>query len=534
MNEPASGFDDKDDLPRGQFGSDKDNPQLMTASAGINPLARKPSPKTRGAGVVAASGPEPVARPETLGLLVSRLSSERDALAILDTIISGLGGLAKADFVPCDTRFNLISEFDGDVAAIVDFLVGRPGFANGEAQVRSVPTVIRVRDAYGALLDAYQRCAEVCGRSAEFVGWLPACHLRLVGVAGERIKWERVAGGPAHPSLWPWIGNAFLASVGSGEDALHPARAVTGTAEDPIRRGFLRAVALSSAGFDQLHPSLFRPLGRLVDLCLPVVSLENRPLADAIRVLGSDLSTAPRRVMRVGDAERDGWFFSTRFAAQTLNVFAERLRHGVVPKELEKLDVSRSLLLTAVQHLHRQWSGVSPTRRHRRHPVSGPLSVAVGIDEVWRLFDGGYVPDAPGCSFSDVSRGGVGATLPASMAESLPMGELVAVKPRDGGAWHVGLVRRIWQENEHDTRVGMHTLSMAPRPARVDDGSRSTDILLCEAVQKGEALKFIVRNDLLRFGGPLFLTHDGTVHKLRPLEIGATGEGFELWVCQVL
>ena len=534
MNEPATEFDDPDELSRREFRSDRGGQALSPGPAGVNPLAAVRATTATGAGLAGGCTSEPAPGSEGGQLLVSRLSSEHDALAMLDTITGGLEGLAGVDFVPCDTRFNLISEFDRDVAAIVEFLIDRPGFADSEPLVRCAPAVLRARDAYGALLDAYQRCAEVCGQRTEFVDWQRACHLGLIGAAGERIKWERVAGGPAHPGLWAWIGRAFLSSPGSNAAAPNAGRVVAGMTEDPVGRGFLRVVALSSAGFEQLHPSLFRALDRLVDLCLPLVSLERRPLADAIRTLDRDASTAPRRVMRVDDADRDGWFFSTRFAEKALDAFAERLRHGVMPPELQKLGVSRSLLSAVVKHLHRQWSGASPTRRHRRHPVSGPISVAVGIDEVWRLFDGGHVSDAAGCSFSDVSRGGVGAMLPASVAESLPVGELVAVRPREGGAWHVGLVRRTWQENEEATRVGLQTVSTAPRLARVDDGSQTMDIILCDVVQKGEALRFIVRSDLLRFDGPLFIAHHGSVHKLRPLEIGAIGEGFELWACQVL
>jgi hypothetical protein len=499
-----------------------------------DPDSGQRSPKPGVSGFVERSFPGPVAGSGGGGLLVRRLASEQDALTTLDTIIGGLDGLARADFVACDARFNLISELDRDVGAIVEYLIGHCAFADVEPHHRCAPAVLRLRDAYGALLDAYQRCAEVCGQRPDHVDWSRACHLGLVGAAGERIKWERLAGGPAHPDLWPWIGKAFLSSTGSSVTLPDARCVVAGATEDPIKRGFLRAVALSSAGFEQLHPSLFQPLDQLVDLCLPIVRLEKRPQADVIRALDAEISAAPRRVMRVADADPDGWFFSTRFAAQALHAFTQGLRHGVVPPELEKLGVSRSLISATVKHLHRQWSGDSPRRRHRRHCVSGPLSVAVGIVEVWRLFDSGYVPDAAGCSFSDVSRGGVGAMLPATLAESLPVGEIVAVRPHDGGAWHVGLVRRTWQENERDTRVGLQTLSMAPSLARVDDGSRSIDVLLCDVVQKGEALRFIVHNDLLRFDAPLFLTHQGSVYKLRALEIGATGEGFELWACQVL
>lgn len=462
-----------------------------------------------------------------------RSLTEHEVLAAFEAIGAGLDALASAEAVSCDVRFGVISTLEGHATAVVESMLRGDRISGLGGAHRRAPIVTRARDVYGALLDAYWQCVQACHANPGYGMWLRACQLGLIGSAAERLKWEQFAGGPAHPTLWARVGETFRASC-SNVGGIEGARIVAGATEDPVGRAFLKVVASSAAGFDQVSPRIFRLVDRLVDQCLPLVGLEQRPAGGAIRFLDGACSSRPSRIICVGETESDGWFLSTRFAVQALQAFANHLERGVVPPELDALRTSNGYLLGAVRHLLGQWTESFRIRRHRRHPVGGTLSVVIGLTEVARLLNGHIAAESDGWGFRNVSRGGAGATVPSAVADRILIGELVAMKPHDGQAWHLGIVRRVWEHDRMESSVGLETLATAPWITRVDDGRVPVEVIACDPLRKGEVLRFIVSAEVLQVGAPLFLTLNGTIHKLRVLDAALAGEGFEVWICQVL
>lgn len=83
--------------------------------------------------------------------------------------------------------------------------------------------------------------------------------------------------------------------------------------------------------------------------------------------------------------------------------------------------------------------------------------------------------------------------------------------------------------------MGLEVLSRKPVLAHVDDGRRPAAVLLCDPLLRGEAVRIVAPLRALDAPSvPLFVTGNGSVQKLKPLDASYTGDGFELRVYQVL
>ena len=82
--------------------------------------------------------------------------------------------------------------------------------------------------------------------------------------------------------------------------------------------------------------------------------------------------------------------------------------------------------------------------------------------------------------------------------------------------------------------VGIEILSLAPAYVQADDGRDAIDVILCDPLSNGEAVRAIGTQRSLSRGCSLYVVQAGKVWKLRPMEFSLQGDDFELRVYQVL
>ncbi len=464
--------------------------------------------------------------------LCHRVPTDRaSALEALHSVASALDKLPGPDLLSAAERFFLIAQLDDDAMQACEH---RLALADSGKDPEFVGAA---RDIFGALLDAYRQSLPELESAAGEAGADPAlgeCRGRLVRAGAQRVKWERCAGGPAHPALWRWLGAVF-----EHPDAIDP---VASTPVSPtkrlstIEREYVRAVAYYSAAPEHLSLPVLGAVDRLIDFALPMLLLQGGASQGAGYWISPELGAAPRRILRASEPATGNppLRLLTRVAVGALHELAVQLQQGVAPARLDLRALDHDTLVTALHHLLRNWSDTPPVRRYRRHVLGGKLTAVRGIEDLRQLFTGESVSHLAEWEFRDASRGGIGATLRTGMAAPLAVGELVGILPHDGDTWQLGVVRRAWQEGDAVTRVGLEALSLRPVLASADDGLVRTDVLLCDPLLRGEAVRIAAPANTLRPGVPVFLTANGSIQKLKPLDAALAGEGFELRVYQVL
>lgn len=396
------------------------------------------------------------------------------------------------------------------------------------------PLLHAARDISGALLDQLERCLNAYGAGPHSVlegNAIADLRLRLVRAGAERVIWERCSGGPTHPHLWKWLGMALRSAAGDrSSSTVRPVPVVAPSAES-VGFHYIRAVTACTASLDLLAPQLLAAVDRLLRLSVPVVRFEPEVFEGATHFVDPH-SGVPRRLVGISETGAGAWFFSPGLASQMFHEARARALADTQPPASSVAPETSTLHLCALDHLLRHWSAVPPARRHRRHLMTGTLAAVAGIDELRRVFRGELGVRRDEWQLRDLSRGGLGAV---AVNGEVCVGQLVGIHPVDGQGWQLALVRRAWTQEEGATHLGLEVLSRKPVLVRADDGCRPAEVLLCDPLLRGEAVRIIV--PLRALGAPsvpLFITGNGSVQKLKPLDASYTGEGFELRVYQVL
>lgn len=390
------------------------------------------------------------------------------------------------------------------------------------------------RDISGALLDQLECSLNAYGAGRDGVlerNAIADLRLRLVRAGAERVIWERCSGGPPHPHLWQWLGTAFMhAAGGRSSSAAHPVPVVL-PSEESVDFHYIRALAACTASLDLLAPQLLAAVDRLMRLSVPVVRFEPEVFEGATHFVDPQ-GGVPRRLVGISEIAAGAWFFSPGLASEMFREARARAVADTQPPASSPDVETATLHLRALDHLLRHWSAAPPVRRHRRHQMTGTLAAVAGIDELRMVFRGEQGVRRDEWQLRDLSRGGLGAVAANG---AVCAGQLVGIHPVDGQGWQLALVRRAWTQEEGATHLGLEVLSRKPILAHVDDGRRPAEVLLCDPLLRGEAVRIIV--PLRALGAPtvpLFVTGNGSVQKLRPLDASYTGDGFELRAYQVL
>ena len=346
----------------------------------------------------------------------------------------------------------------------------------------------------------------------------------LAKLACECVRWELVAKRVPDVDVWRVLGHGF--ATGGDSSLVRIDERYGGVAKE-----YLRAIAYHSAGVDLLTIEQAAAVCRLVDLLLPRLTLNRGAGAFILYVVDPPQSPVPVRLSRASGMA-SGWGFSPGDAIEVLAETHGQLLRGDVPSGLTGWEPGT--LRDAAAHLRRLWSHRPPVRRFRRHGADGKLLVVKGYGDIKALFQAKSGLEFRGWRIADLSRGGVGALLMPKDGGPVPdHGALLAFRPHDGVNWHLGLVRRVRLAKEC-AEVGIETLSIRPELVRVDDGRVPSEMLFCDPVLKGEAVRVVAGVGAFREGASLFVNVEGRLSKLKPLGGMLQGEDYELRVFQVV
>jgi len=130
----------------------------------------------------------------------------------------------------------------------------------------------------------------------------------------------------------------------------------------------------------------------------------------------------------------------------------------------------------------------------------------------------------------NVSAGGFGAVVPQAKSDWLRVGTLLAMQPDGGNNWLVGAIRRVNRTAAQEARVGIETLSRAPKVVkfRVRGLGEETGLLLPSAVLGSGEVSIALKAGVYPPGQNLEATIDGREHMYMPQGGAERAEDYEL------
>ncbi len=452
------------------------------------------------------------------------LSGASNAVAGLEAATAAL----RAFFRPGNPRANatgarLVAAFDDDMRQAVQ------RSSPLEAGLQAIPAfeadphywsrwLVGVREASATICDAYASLPAGDGL------YTAESRQRVARRLADSVKWNLCDRLAPDAALWSRLGAHF-----ANEADRHSIGSFAGDAGGVVRE-YIRALAYHSAALDQLPIAQALAVARLVQLSLPFLSLCRKPASGPHYEVSPAHAPIPRRQLQPdGSAE---WHFVPFAAGDLLMEFETQFRRGRVPRSLAGAEPV--LFAAAARHLRRMWSSEPPQRRFRRHETVGRLFLVRGFADCRNVLDGSMPAAQREATVANLGRHGVGAFLGRGRnGYGLDHDEIVALRFVDGEGWHLGLVRRL-STGDHGTQLGVEILSQQAQAGQADNGEASVDVILCDPLRRGEALRVIAAPDSLQGDVTLSVPRGGGIQKLQPLDAMSRGRGFDLRVYQVL
>lgn len=474
----------------------------------------------------------PMADPREARRILDELPT-RDGEA-LDELAHWHESLAGVEGFTPERRFQLAAQIDEAAQPRLRKLAREYLAAAKPSRFQEAKMWGRLHEYYRQAAEAYAGCVEASTRGADPAkGSLPLLLVRASRSLGQQIKWLQVRYGPVDAALWGRLNRiyAFAEKRGLAEAAAPVYPALTG--ESTPRREFLRAAMFGCSSTDCLLPPRIELAERLIAELAPGFALASAPARELPYWTDLALAMAPQRAAKAPPSTPGLRCLGPGAAAAALRALAERIdATGAVPAGVN-LGGSHApeAVLEVAQHLSTVWSTELPERKYLRHSVKSRLAVAHGFEGVLDALGGAQTlafdtRAEESWVVENVSAGGFGALVPQMHSEWLRVGTLLAMQPEGGSNWVIGVVRRVNRISEHETRVGIQTLSKAPLVSKFELRGIGTQYGVI--LERGEEAAIALPAGVYAQGLNLETEHAGRAHVYMPQEVTARGEDYEV------
>lgn len=386
---------------------------------------------------------------------------------------------------------------------------------------------------------AYARCVESFLQEQKPTeaarAQLPALLVRSLRSLAQQLKWMHLRYGPVDPAVWGIL-NRVYAVAESRAAAAAKVATYAGQPESTPRQEFLKAAIFSASSPDSLLPREIQLAERLIAEFSADFALAGAQAAELPYWTDLARPMAPLRVARAPQPGPDVRFLGGGAALASLQGLLQKIEAtGQVPSGANLGDTYEpEAALDVMQHLAMYWSPVPPERRHPRHSVKSRLAIVQGFDSVLKVLQ----PEDP-TSFQrpveeawiveNVSAGGFGAAVPQVKGDWLKVGALIGMQPEGGANWIAGMIRRVNRVAGQQARVGIQTLSRAPRALELElRGARVPGILLPSGEAGSLESAIALKPAIFAAGANAESQHEGRQHLYIPQGVVERGEDYEI------
>jgi hypothetical protein len=350
---------------------------------------------------------------------------------------------------------------------------------------------------------------------------LPALAARAMRSLAQQLKWQHLRYGPIDASVWGTMSRIFVIAEARG------------LAE--ARLEFVKALLFSAASPDSLLASEIEFAERVIAEVAPKAAIAAAPGIGLQYWIDLARPMTPQRIVRPPEGSPGLRCFGPGAGAQHLQELIQRLeRTRELPAALLG-GQDPEAALEVLRHLAFVWAPEPPERKHARHSVKSRLTIAhsfAGTLEALGNAAGSLDFDqkaAESWVVENVSSGGFGAIVPQMKGDWLRVGTLLAMQPDGGTNWVAGVVRRVNRVSQQEARVGIQTLSRAPRRATFRmRGIQEDGLLLPSAVLGSTEVAIALRAGVYPPGSNLEATIDSKEHVYIPQGVAEKTDDYEL------
>ncbi len=339
--------------------------------------------------------------------------------------------------------------------------------------------------AYGAVIDDLQGAEK---HARELNEQVPLLCVRQIRAVSEWIKLDLLRYLEVESDVWHLLFSSyrFAQAETCHEHMLHayPGHVIHTSPQRELSRTLI--LYISSPGTlaaDQIEVA-FRIAGRLSSF-FDLKTTEDR---DCPYVF--DLSqAAPPHKVESGLALTPGmrFFGAVRALPALQKIYDQNVNDPVWQERRFSSEFTPAGKLTVLKHLLDYWIAEPPLRYMQRRDINATVDVTHTFRVVSQLvehIDPGRLEDGDGKSVkltakfvlaatdidyttetwavSDMSAAGLGAILSGSLGAWIKIGDLCAIKPKNGQLWWVGTIRRLHTDAENKVLVGIELLAKKP------------------------------------------------------------------------
>jgi hypothetical protein len=375
------------------------------------------------------------------------------------------------------------------------------------------------------LHEYWKQAGLACGRATDSAAQaartpdaLPLVATRALRSLAQQIKWQHMRYGPIDASVWGILSKVYALCEARG--VADAKVSLYASVESSPRLEFLKAAIFSAASPDSLLAAQVELAERVIGELTASFMIANAPAPGLLYWIDLGRPMLPQRIVKPPQAAPGLRCFGPGNAMAALQAQIQRIEATrPVPASLGTAQDPDSVL-EVLRHLATVWSPEPPERKHARHNVKSRVSIAHSFAGVVEALGGSADDDkkAENWVVENVSAGGFGAVVPQFKTDWLRVGALLAMQPDGGTNWVIGAVRRLNRISNQEARVGIETLSRAPRLARFQlrGIGEHTGIVLPAAVLGSGEVSVALRAGVYAPGQNLETTIDGRSHVYLP------------------
>ena len=482
----------------------------------------------------------PLADPREAKRVIEALSTD-DPAKSLDELMHWLESVTAAEGFKPEARVQLLFSLDEAAQPRVRKLAADYFGAVRPSRFQENRLWTALHGYYQQAGLSYARAVDLYVQNAKGVeaakALLPVLLARTLRSLAQQVKWMHLRYGPVDFRTWAVMNGVYafseLRQLAGTAVPLYPGQPGTSSPQEE----YLRALVFGISAPDALLPREAEIAERLIAVYAPKFRLA--PAAAPELPFWTDLgqAMAPARQTRAAKPGIGLRHFGVDSALAEIHAHAEAvLTTGAVPPEVNLRGSFESpAVLEVMRHLHTYWAPQPPERQAPRHPVKSWLSVAYGYEGVMRVLGGSDSLDfdAQGTEVwvaENVSTGGFGAVVPAVKGDWLRVGTLLALQPKGGTNWVLGVVRRMNRVDSQQARVGIETLSRTPAVEHFAvsgvRGMASPGIVV-RGADAAEA-KLVLKPGVFAPAQNLEVERGGRQHVFIPQAIAEKGEDYEI------
>ena len=383
--------------------------------------------------------------------------------------------------------------------------------------------------AFGRILDAAAQAPKSLDPKT-----LATIAIRGMRAPAQQIKWQHMRYGPFDAAVWGMLNKvyAFCEARGLADGKLVP---YPSGSESSPRLEFAKALMFNASSPDSLLATEVDLAERVIAELAPGFAIANAPAPGLIYWTDLGRAMAPQRIVKPPEASPGLRCSGPGEALTGLQAMIQKVQQTRdLPASLGTTK-DPDAALDVLRHLAMLWAPEPPERKHARHAVKSRLTIAHGFTGVLEAIDASASLNfdqkaVESWVVENVSAGGFGALVPQAKSDWLRVGVLLAMQPDGGNNWLVGAIRRVNRTSAQEARVGIETLSRAPKVMkfRVRGLGEETGILLPAAVLGSGEVAVALRSGVYPPGQNLEASVGPKEHVYMPQGGAERSEDYEL------